>query len=143
MAETRILSGKVVSDAVYTALKSRIQSLKEANVVPGLAAVIVGEDPASQVYVRNKTRRFSKLQLHSETIKLPFETTQEDLLDQIEALNNDPLFHGILVQLPLPSHIDGSLIINAIAPQKDVDGFHPENLGRLTAGRPRYVPCTP
>ena len=83
MAETRILSGKVVSDAVYTTLKSRIQSLKEANVVPGLAAVIVGEDPASQVYVRNKTRRFSKLQLHSETIKLPSETTQEDLLDQI------------------------------------------------------------
>ena len=105
MAETRILSGKVVSDAVYTALESRIQSLKESSVVPGLAAVIVGEDPASQVYVRNKTRRFSKLQLHSETIKLPFETTQEDLLDQIEALNNDPLFHGILVQLPLPSHI--------------------------------------
>ena len=143
MTETRILSGKVVSDAVYTALESRIQSLKEASVVPGLAAVIVGDDPASQVYVRNKTRRFSKLQLHSETIKLPFETTQEDLLGQIEALNNDPLYHGILVQLPLPGHIDGSLIINAIAPQKDVDGFHPENLGRLTAGRPRYVPCTP
>ena len=143
MTETRILSGKVVSDAVYTALESRIQSLKEASVVPGLAAVIVGDDPASQVYVRNKTRRFSKLQLHSETIKLPSETTQEDLLGQIEALNNDPLYHGILVQLPLPDHIDGALIINAIAPQKDVDGFHPENLGRLTAGRPRYVPCTP
>ena len=143
MTETRILSGKVVSDAVYTALESRIQSLKEASVVPGLAAVIVGDDPASQVYVRNKTRRFSKLQLHSETIKLPSETTQDDLLDQIEALNNDPLYHGILVQLPLPDHIDGALIINTIAPQKDVDGFHPENLGRLTAGRPRYVPCTP
>ena len=143
MTETRILSGKVVSDAVYTALESRIQSLKEASVVPGLAAVIVGDDPASQVYVRNKTRRFSKLQLHSETIKLPSETTQDDLLDQIEALNNDPLYHGILVQLPLPDHIDGALIINAIAPQKDVDGFHPENLGWLTAGRPRYVPCTP
>ena len=143
MTETRILSGKVVSDAVYTALESRIQSLKEASVVPGLAAVIVGDDPASQVYVRNKTRRFSKLQLHSETIKLPSETTQEDLLGQIEALNNDPLYHGILVQLPLPDHIDGALIINAIAPQKDVDGFHPENLGRLTSGRPLYVPCTP
>ena len=143
MAETKILSGKVVSDEVYTALESRIQSLKKANVIPGLAAVIVGEDPASQVYVRNKTRRFSKLQLHSETIKLPPDTTQDNLLERIETLNNDPLFHGILVQLPLPDHIDGSLIINAIAPNKDVDGFHPENLGLLTAGRARYIPCTP
>ena len=143
MAETRILSGKVVSDAVYNALESRIQSLKEASVVPGLAAVIVGENPASQVYVRNKTRKFSKLQLHSETIKLPSETTQAYLLDRIETLNNDPLYHGILVQLPLPDHIDEALIVDAIAPHKDVDGFHPENLGRLTAGRPRYVPCTP
>jgi len=143
MAETRILSGKVVSDAVYTALESRIQSLKNAGVVPGLAAVIVGENPASQVYVRNKTRKFSKLHLHSETIKLPSQTTQADLLDQIDTLNNDPLYHGILVQLPLPDQIDGALIVNAIAPHKDVDGFHPENLGQLTAGRPRYVPCTP
>ena len=143
MAETKILSGKVVSDAVYTALESRIQSLKKANVIPGLAAVIVGEDPASQVYVRNKTRRFSKLQLHSETIKLPPDTTQDNLLERIETLNNDPLFHGILVQLPLPEHIDGSLVIKAIAPNKDVDGFHPENLGLLTAGRARYIPCTP
>ena len=143
MAETSILSGKMVSDAVYTALESRIQFLKESSVVPGLAAVIVGEDPASQVYVRNKTRKFSKLQLHSETIKLPHETTQADLLDRIETLNHDPLYHGILVQLPLPKHIDGTLIVDAIAPHKDVDGFHPENLGRLTAGRPRYVPCTP
>ena len=143
MAETKILSGKVVSDAVYTALESRIQSLKKANVIPGLAAIIVGEDPASQVYVRNKTRRFSKLQLHSETIKLPPDTTQDNLLDRIEVLNNDSLFHGILVQLPLPEHIDGSLVIKAIAPNKDVDGFHPENLGLLTAGRARYIPCTP
>ena len=121
MAETSILSGKMVSDAVYTALESRIQSLKESSVVTGLAAVIVGEDPASQVYVRNKTRKFSKLQLHSETIKLPNETTQADLLDQIETLNIDPLYHGILVQLPLPNHIDGTLIVDAIAPHKDVD----------------------
>ena len=106
MAETSILSGKMVSDAVYTALESRIQSLKESSVVPGLAAVIVGEDPASQVYVRNKTRKFSKLQLHSETIKLPHETPQADLLDQIKTLNNDPLYHGILVQLPLPKNND-------------------------------------
>ena len=115
MAETRVLSGKVVSDAVYTAIEIRIQSLKESSVVPGLAAVIVGENPASQVYVRNKTRKFSELQLHSETIKLPHETTQAVLLDRIVALNNDPLYHGILVQLPLPDHIDRALIIDSIA----------------------------
>ena len=143
MAETRVLSGNVVSDAVYTAIEIRIQSLKESSVVPGLAAVIVGENLASQVYVLNKTRKFSKLQLHSETIKLPHETTQAVLLDRIVALNNDPLYHGILVQLPLPDHINRALIIDSIAVHKDVDGFHPENLGRLTAGRPRYVPCTP
>ena len=144
MAETQILSGKVVSEAVYAGLKDRIDLLKNNHsVVPGLAAVIVGEDPASQVYVRNKTRRFSKLNLHSETIRLPEETSQEELLTTINTLNNDPLFHGILVQLPLPKHIDSEVVIHAIAPHKDVDGFHPENLGRLAAGKPKFIPCTP
>ena len=101
MAETHILSGKVVSEAVYAGLEDRIDSLKNNHsAVPCLAAVIVGEDPASQVYVRNKTRRFSKLNLHSETIRLPEETSQEELLTTIHTLNNDPVFHGILVQLP-------------------------------------------
>ena len=113
------------------------------SVVPGLAAVIVGEDPASQVYVRNKTRRFNKLNLHSETIRLPEETSQEELLTTIHTLNNDPLFHGVLVQLPLPKHIDSEVVIHAIASHKDVDGFHPENLGRLAAGKPKFIPCTP
>ena len=144
MAETQILSGKVVSEAVYAGLEDRIDSLKNNHsAVPGLAAVIVGEDPASQVYVRNKTRRFSKLNLHSETIRLPEETSQEELLTTINTLNNDPLFHGILVQLPLPKHIDSEVVIHAIAPHKDVDGFHPENLGRLAAGKPKFIPCTP
>jgi len=144
MAETNILSGKVVSDAVYAALENRIISLVDHHsAVPGLAAVIVGDDPASQVYVRNKTRTFLDMNLHSETIRLPEETSQQELLSTIRTLNNDPVFHGILVQLPLPKHIDTDKVINAIAPEKDVDGFHPENLGRLTAGNPRFIPCTP
>ena len=144
MAETQILSGKVVSEAVYAGLEDRIDSLKSNHsAVPGLAAVIVGDDPASQVYVRNKTQRFSKLNLHSETIRLPEETSQEELLTTIHTLNNDPVFHGILVQLPLPKHIDSEVVIHAITPNKDVDGFHPENLGRLAAGKPKFIPCTP
>ena len=144
MAETNILSGKVVSDAVYTALEHRIAALStNHSAVPGLAAVIVGDDPASQVYVRNKTSRFRKMNLHSETIRLPENTSQQELLSTIRTLNNDPVFHGILVQLPLPKHIDTDAVIHAITPEKDVDGFHPENLGRLTAGKPRFIPCTP
>ena len=145
MAETQILSGKVVSEAVYAGLEDRIDSLKNNHsAVPGLAAVIVGEDPASQVYVRNKTRRFSKLNLHSETIRLPEETSQEELLTTINTLNNDPVFHGILVQLPLPKHIDTDVVINAINPGKDVDGFHPINVGKLLIGDPTgFAPCTP
>jgi len=144
MAETNILSGKVVSDAVYAALEDRIKALSDNHsTVPGLAAVIVGEDPASEVYVRNKTRRFRNMNLHSETIRLPEETSQKELLSTIRTLNHDPVFHGILVQLPLPKHIDTDAVINAIIPEKDVDGFHPENLGRLTAGKPRFIPCTP
>jgi len=144
MAETNILSGKVVSDAVYKALEHRITALSaNHSVVPGLAAVIVGDDPASQVYVRNKTRRFREMNLHSETIRLPENTSQQELLSTIRTLNNDPVFHGILVQLPLPKHIDTDAVIHAITPEKDVDGFHPENLGRLTAGKPRFIPCTP
>ena len=144
MAETNILSGKVVSDAVYAALEDRIKALSDNHsAVPGLAAVIVGEDPASEVYVRNKTRRFRNMNLHSETIRLPEETSQKELLSTIRTLNHDPVFHGILVQLPLPKHIDTDVVINAIIPKKDVDGFHPENLGRLTAGKPRFIPCTP
>ena len=144
MAETNILSGKVVSDAVYAALEDRIKALSDNHsTVPGLAAVIVGEDPASEVYVRNKTRRFRNMNLHSETIRLPEETSQKELLSTIRTLNHDPVFHGILVQLPLPKHIDTDVVVNAIIPEKDVDGFHPENLGRLTAGKPRFIPCTP
>ena len=111
--------------------------------VPGLAAVIVGDDPASQVYVRNKTRTFLDMNLHSETIRLPEETSQQELVSTIRTLNNNPVLHGILVQFALPRHIVTDEVINAIAPEKDVDGFHPENAGLLSIGRPRFVPCTP
>ncbi len=143
MAETIILSGKTVSQNVYKSLQTRIDSLKFSGCTPGLAVVLVGDDPASNVYVNSKTRRFNKLGLYSETIRLPANIDEDELLSQIRDLNNDGSFHGILVQMPLPTHLNESVIIDALDPLKDVDGFHPENLGRLTAGRPRFVPCTP
>ena len=108
-----------------------------------MAVIIVGEDPASQVYVRNKTRQFSNHGLFSDTITYPSDITQEVLLSKIYELNKNSQFHGILVQLPLPNHIDEDAIINAIDPIKDVDGFHPYNLGCLAAGKPVFIPCTP
>lgn len=141
--KTAILSGKEVAKDVYSQLNSRIEQAKSKGVVPGLAAVLVGEDPASQVYVRSKTRRFKKLGLHSETVRLPSDMAEEDLIDEIRRLNSDPLFHGILVQLPLPKHLSSDRVLYEVSPDKDVDGFHPVNLGRLAAGSPRFIPCTP
>lgn len=141
--DTQILSGKRVSDAVYDGLNSRINTLKSEGIIPGLAVILVGEDPASQVYVNSKTKKFSTLGLFSETIRLPAETSESHLISHINTLNSDERFHGILVQLPLPKHIDSDKILNTIAPEKDVDGFHPVNLGNLTAGKPSFIPCTP
>jgi methylenetetrahydrofolate dehydrogenase (NADP+)/methenyltetrahydrofolate cyclohydrolase len=140
---TTILNGKEVSQSVYSALKSRISALKSQSITPNLAVILVGEDPASQVYVRNKTRQFSNHGLFSDTITYPSDITQEVLLSKIYELNKNNQFHGILVQFPLPNHIDVDAIINAIDPKKDVDGFHPYNLGCLTAGKPIFIPCTP
>ncbi|MDP7036458.1 MAG: bifunctional 5,10-methylenetetrahydrofolate dehydrogenase/5,10-methenyltetrahydrofolate cyclohydrolase, partial [Candidatus Marinimicrobia bacterium] len=140
---TTILNGKEVSQSVYSALKSRISALKSQSITPNLAVILVGEDPASQVYVRNKTREFSNHGLFSDTITYPSDITQEVLLSRIYELNKNNQFHGILVQFPLPNHIDVDAIINAIDPKKDVDGFHPYNLGCLTAGKPIFIPCTP
>ncbi|MBC8323792.1 MAG: bifunctional methylenetetrahydrofolate dehydrogenase/methenyltetrahydrofolate cyclohydrolase FolD [Candidatus Marinimicrobia bacterium] len=143
MTEALILSGKTVSHEVYNTLQSQIDSLKSSGCTPGLAVVLVGDDPASNVYVNSKARRFNKLGLFSETIRLPEDIGEDELLSKIQELNNDDRFHGILVQMPLPKHLNEAVIIEAVNPLKDVDGFHPENLGRLTAGRPRFVPCTP
>ena len=143
MSDLLVLSGKEVSSAVYRGLSGRIQILKEKNIIPGLAVILVGEDPASQVYVRSKTRTFKKLDLFTKTYRLSSDISQDELLNLIVELNNNPSYHGILVQLPLPKHIEGDKVINAIDPKKDVDGFHPENAGLLAIGRPRFIPCTP
>ena len=143
MSEPIILSGKEVSASVYESLKYKIEDLRKNKIIPGLAVVLVGEDPASQVYVRSKTKTFKNLNLHTETFRLSSDMSEESLLSLIKKLNQNPLFHGILVQLPLPKHINSNSVINAIAPHKDVDGFHPENAGLLAIGRPRFIPCTP
>ena len=143
MSEPIILSGKEVSASVYESLKDKIEDFRKNQIIPGLAVVLVGEDPASQVYVRSKTKTFKNLNLHTETFRLSSDVSEESLLSLIKKLNQNPLFHGILVQLPLPKHINSNSVINAIAPHKDVDGFHPENAGLLAIGRPRFIPCTP
>lgn len=143
MLDTKILSGIEASHALYDSLHDRIQALKEKGIIPGLAAILVGEDPASQIYVRNKTKRFDALGLKSDLYRLEASVSEQELLDLIAKINADDSFHGILVQLPLPKHIDSDKVIHAIDPKKDVDGFHPENAGLLSIGRPRFVPCTP
>ena len=143
MINTKILSGIEASHALYDSLHERIASLKDKGITPGLAAILVGEDPASQIYVRNKTKRFDALGLKSELYRLEKTVSQDELLNLIAKINADDSFHGILVQLPLPKHIDSDKVIHAIHPTKDVDGFHPENAGLLSIGRPRFIPCTP
>ena len=143
MIDPLILSGKEVSASVYDSLDQKIKSLRKINITPGLAVVLVGEDSASQVYVRSKTKTFNKLSLFTKTYRLPSASSERELLELIDDLNKNNLFHGILVQLPLPNHIDSDKVINRILPSKDVDGFHPENAGLLSIGKPRFIPCTP
>jgi len=141
--ETLLLKGKPVSDSIRLSLEPRVQSLIEVGIVPKLAAIIVGDDPASQVYVRNKARAFKKLSCESQTYRLDSKSNEENVLTLIDRLNNDPSAHGILVQLPLPNHLDSKTILHTVSPNKDVDGFHPENLGLLLEGNPNFIPCTP
>ncbi len=138
-----ILSGKEVSLAVKSDLKGRIEKLKERGIVPGLTAVLVGEDPASQVYVRSKERQSAKLGFNSQVLRLDASTSQDELMKVVRDLNEDDKVHGILVQLPLPEHIDSQLIIEAIDPRKDVDGFHPVSVGKLVLDLDGFVSCTP
>jgi len=138
-----ILSGKEVSLAVKSDLKDRIEKLKEKGVVPGLTAVLVGEDPASQVYVRSKERQSAKLGFNSQVLRLADSTSQDELLKVVQELNQDVQVHGILVQLPLPKHIDSQMIIETINPEKDVDGFHPVSVGKLVLDLDGFVSCTP
>ena len=141
--ETSILSGLEASKALYSSLEDRINHLKQHGIVPGLAAVLVGNNPASEIYVKNKTKKFESLGLKTDVFRLEEAIAEDELLSLISKLNNDSEFHGILVQLPLPKHIDSEKVLNAIIPTKDVDGFHPENAGLLSIGKPRFVPCTP
>jgi len=139
-----ILDGKKVSQEILDGLQQRVKECTAKGLRrPGLAAVLVGSNPASQIYVSSKVKTCAKLDYYSEKIELKEDTSQEELLALVRKLNDNGEIDGILVQLPLPKHIDESLILDAISPSKDVDGFHPENLGRLLIDKPFLVPCTP
>ncbi len=139
----KIIDGKAVSAALREQIKAQAQELAAKGIVPGLAVVIVGEDPASQVYVRNKEKACAEVGFYSEKYALPEQTTQQELLELVERLNQDPKIHGILVQLPLPKHLDEKGVIAAISPEKDVDAFHAVNVGKIMQGDYRFLPCTP
>ena len=138
-----LIDGKALADKMAIALKDKVDALKAKGVTPGLVVVLVGENPASQVYVRNKERRALTAGFKSEIIRLSEETSEKDLLALIEQLNQDSQWHGILVQLPLPAHISEEKVLLAIDPEKDVDGFHPTNMGLLWSGSPVMMPSTP
>ena len=139
----RILDGKALAAQVRARVKDEVTALARRGLHPGLAVILAGDDPASRVYVRNKTRACEECGVRSQQIDYPASVTQEELIECIRKLNADPAVHGILVQLPLPGGIDSARVLLAVSPEKDVDGFHPANLGALLAGEPRVVPCTP
>ena len=139
----RLLLGKEVSTHIKDELSTQIANLDKKNIIPGLAAVLVGNDSASQVYVRNKSRIFKENNCYSETFLLDSHSSEKELISLIKSLNDNDKFHGILVQLPLPKHIDSRKVLQHVKPSKDVDGFHPLNLGSLLEGNPNFIPCTP
>jgi len=139
----KIIDGKQVAEEMRAELQEEVTRLAADGIVPGLGVVLVGEDPASQSYVTAKERACEKIGIYSEDNRLPAETPQEELLAIVERMNDDPKINGILVQLPLPKHIDESAILLAIRPDKDVDGFHPVNLGKMVIGEKCFLPCTP
>jgi len=139
----RILDGKALAAAVRASVKETVARLAPRGVRPGLAVILAGDNPASAVYVRNKARACEETGVRSEVHRYGADVTERALLDRIAALNADPGVHGILVQLPLPGRINARRVLEAVAPAKDIDGFHFENLGALVAGQPKLVPCTP
>ena len=138
----KIIDGKQIAAEIRAELAKEIEGLKKEGLNPGLAVILVGDDPASRVYVNNKKKACAEVGIYSREYALPKETTQEELLNLIRELNQDPEIHGILVQLPLPDHLDERQVLETISPAKDVDGFHPVNVGRLVTGQP-CQPCTP
>jgi len=139
----RRLDGTLVAQQIQAELRGEIDALRARGVRPGLGALLVGDDPASAVYVRSKARRCEELGLHHETRRLEASASTEDVLAAVSDLNQRPEIHGILVQLPLPAQVDAQRVLDAVRPEKDVDGFHPVNVGRLLQKRARFVPCTP
>ncbi len=140
----KLIDGRAIAEKVYVDLRREIAELKAKGVTPGLAVVLVGDNPASRAYVRSKDKMCRELGLHSLKLELPASTTQTELLGRVEELNRDPSIHGILVQSPPPAHIDEAAIVRALDPRKDVDGFHPENVAKLVLDDPSgFVPCTP
>ena len=139
-----LIDGKAIGAAVRTEVAAGVAEIVERHdFIPGLAAVLVGDDPASAVYVRSKERAAAEAGIRGQVVRLPASTTEDELLEKVHTLNADDSVHGILVQLPLPPQIDEDRVIETISPHKDVDGLHPANMGRLMAGRPRFVPATP
>lgn len=139
----KLIDGKIISAAVKNEVATEVAALKEKGVTPGLAVIIVGEDPASKVYVANKEKACEQLGMASFKYALPENTTENELLELINKLNNDSSVNGILCQLPLPHHLNEELIINSIIPEKDVDAFHPQNVGKIMIGNYDFLPCTP
>jgi methylenetetrahydrofolate dehydrogenase (NADP+)/methenyltetrahydrofolate cyclohydrolase len=139
----KIISGNEVAAEIRAELKTKVAELKEKGIHPGLGVVLVGEDPASVSYVTSKAKGSQEIGMFEETIRLPADVPEDEVLKVIDKLNNDPKFSGILVQLPLPDHISVEKVISYISPEKDVDGFHPVNLGKLLRGEPCPLPCTP
>jgi len=140
---SELISGSDVSSAIYKELEPRISALKGSGVVPGLAVILAGDDPASHVYVNMKGKKCTELGMHSVTVIMPGDVREDELIAKVNELNDDDSIHGILVQLPLPPHISETNVINAIDPKKDVDCFHPENVGRMLIGSPGFLPATP
>ena len=141
--ETRILDGKKIAEQIKAEVAAEAKDLRAKGISPGLAAVLVGENAASQLYVNSKTKTCAELGMHSEKVEMPAETTTEELLGVVKRLNEDDAIDGILIQLPLPDHVDEEVILSAVDPDKDVDGFHPVNVGRLSIGEFTLAPCTP
>jgi methylenetetrahydrofolate dehydrogenase (NADP+)/methenyltetrahydrofolate cyclohydrolase len=142
--EATLIDGAAIGKLVREDVAREVARLKTLGVIPGLSVVLVGDDPASAVYVRSKGKACEEAGMRGETIRLPADTSEAQLLEQVDALNNDPRVHGILVQMPLPKHMSADKVIRRIKPEKDVDGFHPVNVGKLSIGeRDGFVPCTP
>jgi methylenetetrahydrofolate dehydrogenase (NADP+)/methenyltetrahydrofolate cyclohydrolase len=138
-----IIDGKQVSADIREELKTEVSALKGKGIIPGLGVILVGEDPASKSYVSAKEKACEAIGIYSDDNRIPADTSQEELLDLVEKMNRDPKINGILVQLPLPSHIDEAAVLLAIDPDKDVDGFHPMNVGKMMIGEDTFLPCTP